>query len=215
MNDKFQRDDALAAEYALGTLSGLARLRFARRLRNEPALAANVARWQTMLAGLDNQLAPVTPPEKVWKKITLSLPEKSVPPPQRRYVGWLLAASIAAIALVASIFLQQPTLTPLTVLSDAQHREQWVLSADSKLAQLSLTPLHPAALTASNSLELWVIPAGKAPISLGLVDSENATDIALKNPELARSGMIAISLEPRGGSPTGQPTGPVLYSGQL
>ncbi len=215
MNDKLQRDDALSAEYALGTLSGLARLRFERRLRNEPALATNVARWQAVLAGLDNQLAPVMPPEKVWKKITLSLPEKNGQPPALRYVGWMLAASIAAIALVASLFLQQPTLTPLTVLSDAQHREQWVVSADSKLAQLSLTPLHPVALTTSRSLELWLIPVGKAPISLGLVDNQNTTAITLKDRELARSGMIAISLEPQGGSPTGQPTGPVLYSGQL
>ncbi|KNC13120.1 hypothetical protein AC790_10810 [Pantoea sp. RIT-PI-b] len=215
MNNQQQRDDALSAEYALGTLSGLARLRFATRLRAEPTLAANVARWQAMLAGLDSQLGPITPPEKVWKKIALSLPEKREQPPQRRYVGWMLAASIAAIALIATFLLQPPTLTPLTVLSDAQHREQWVVSADSKLAQLSLTPLHPAALTASNSLELWLIPAGKAPISLGLLDSQNATAIALKNRNLVRSDMIAISLEPQGGSPTGQPTGPVLYSGQL
>ena len=94
-------------------------------------------------------------------------------------------------------------------------RQQWVVSADSKLAQLSLTPLHPATLSANNSLELWLIPNGKAPISLGLLDSQNATQIALKEPDQAPSGFIAISMEPRGGSPTGQPIGPVLYSGQL
>ncbi|MBD9643190.1 anti-sigma factor [Pantoea sp. PNT02] len=214
MNDKLQRDDALSAEYALGTLSGLARLRFARRLRNEPALAANVARWQALLAGLDNQLAPVTPPEKVWKKITLSLPEQRVIQPKRHYAGWLAAASVAAFALLASLFLQQPTLTPLTVLNDAQHQQQWVVSADSKLAQLSLTPLHPVTIADNNSLQLWLIPPGKAPISLGLLDNQKATDVAL-NSTISRSGIIAISLEPRGGSPTGQPTGPVLYSGQL
>lgn len=214
MNDNVQRDDALAAEYALGTLSELARLRFERRLRNEPELAANVARWQTMLAGLDNQLAPVTPPEKVWKKITLSLPEQHAIQPKRHYAGWLAAASIAAIALLASLFLQQPTLTPLTVLNDAQHQQQWVVSADSKLAQLSLTPLHPVAIADNNSLQLWLIPPGKAPISLGLLDNQKATDVALDS-TISRSGVIAISLEPRGGSPTGQPTGPVLYSGQL
>jgi len=215
MNDRQQRDDALAAEYALGTLSGLARLRFARRLHTEPELAASVARWQTLLAGLDSQLAPITPPEKVWKKITLSLPEKPVVPAKRSYAGWMVAASIAAIALIVQLVLQPATLSPLTVLSDTQHREQWVVSADNKLKQLSLTPLHPIAVASSNSLELWLIPAGKAPISLGLLNSNTATAIALNDRELTGTGIIAISLEPQGGSPTGQPTGPVLYSGQL
>lgn len=214
MNENVQRDDALAAEYALGTLSELARLHFERRLRNEPELAANVARWQTLLAGLDNQLAPVTPPEKVWKKITLSLPEQRAIRAKRHYAGWLAAASFAAIALLASLFMQPPTLTPLTVLNDAQHQQQWVVSADSKLEQLSLTPLHPVAIADNTSLQLWLIPPGKAPISLGLLDNQKATDVAL-NSTISRSGVIAISLEPRGGSPTGQPTGPVLYSGQL
>ncbi len=102
----------------------------------------------------------------------------------------------------------------MTVLNDAQHQQQWVVSADSKLAQLSLTPLHPVAIADSNSLQLWLIPPGKSPISLGLLDNQKATDVAL-NSTISRSSVIAISLEPRGGSPTGQPTGPVLYSGQL
>lgn len=214
MNDKQQRDDALSAEYALGTLSGLARLRFETRLRAEPELAANVARWQTLLAGMDSQLAPVAPPEKVWKKIALSLPQQHSRQPKRYYAGWLAAASIAAIALIAHLFFQPPTLTPLTVLNDAQHQEQWVVSADSELAQLRLTPLHPVAVAANNSLQLWLILPGKAPISLGLLDNQQATAVTL-NRDIARSGTIAISLEPHGGSPTGQPTGPVLYSGQL
>ena len=57
--------------------------------------------------------------------------------------------------------------------------------------------------------------AGKAPISLGLLQSDIPTHVALRNNTLTPDAMIAISLEPKGGSPTGQPTGPVLYSGKI
>lgn len=40
MNDAEKRDDMLAAEYALGTLRGGARLQFQKRVLREPALAA-------------------------------------------------------------------------------------------------------------------------------------------------------------------------------
>ena len=43
MNDSEKRDDMLAAEYALGTLRGGARLQFQKRLAAEPVLAARVA----------------------------------------------------------------------------------------------------------------------------------------------------------------------------
>ncbi len=31
----------------------------------------------------------------------------------------------------------------------------------------------------------------------------------------AEGGSLAVSVEPKGGSPTGSPTGPVIYSGKL
>ncbi|PET35949.1 hypothetical protein CN514_24955, partial [Bacillus sp. AFS001701] len=67
MNDSEKRDDMLAAEYALGTLRGGARLQFQKRLAAEPGLAARVAYWQEMFSTLDSHLAPVHPPETVWK----------------------------------------------------------------------------------------------------------------------------------------------------
>lgn len=90
MSVKVQRDDALAAEYALGTLRGSARLRFQRRLQAEPALAAQVARWQTLLAGLDQVQPPVTPPETLWKKLPFPCrPTSASRPHAGRYRGLL------------------------------------------------------------------------------------------------------------------------------
>ncbi|HHA1914889.1 TPA: anti-sigma factor [Enterobacter asburiae] len=215
MNDSEKRDDMLAAEYALGTLRGGARLQFQKRLADEPTLAARVAYWQNMFSTLDSHLAPVPPPETVWKRIVLDLPPKKPLRKSRLYLGWLAAASLAAVTVVTWYSTRTPELAPIMVLNDAQQHGQWIVSADSSRQYLSITPLRPNAIAAQNSLQLWLIPAGKAPISLGLLHSNASTHVAIGNKTLTPDAMIAISLEPEGGSPTGQPTGPVLYSGKI
>lgn len=215
MNDNEKRDDALAAEYALGTLRGNARLRFQKRLLHERELAERVARWETTFSTLDSHLAPILPPEKVWKKILLDLPAQTPARRTRPYLGWMVAAGLAAITLTTWYATREPELSPLVVLNDAQQKGQWLVSADSQRQQLSISPLRPAALTTNNSLQLWLIPAGKTPLSLGLVNSQAPTQVRLNKLTLAADAVIAISLEPKGGSPTGQPTGPVLFSGKI
>jgi anti-sigma-K factor RskA len=70
---------------------------------------------------------------------------------------------------------------------------------------------------ADRSLELWAIPEGGQPVSLGLVDPE--APVQRIRPDRAgiipTRGLFAVSVEPVGGSPTGAPTGPVVYSGAL
>lgn len=218
MNSSQKRDNALAAEYALGTLRGNARLRFEKRLRLEPELAAVTGRWQTLLGGLDSHLAPQQPPESVWKKIQLSLPPERSNERLRlswNYLGWALAAGIAAVALVPYFSSKAPELAPLVVLNGAHQQGQWLVSADSERKTLSLTPLQTAAISANNSLQLWAIPVGAKPVSLGLLDSRAQSKVGNGGVTLSRGVAIAISLEPQGGSPTGQPTGPVVYSGVL
>ncbi len=210
-----RRDDALAAEYALGTLRGGARLRFQRRMQAEPVLVARVARWQSLLTGLDTTLAPVAPPASVWKKITLSLPPEQSARATRGVYPWLAAAAMALMVLTATYLWRAPDFTPLAVLTDAQHRAQWVVSANRDGDRLSLAPLHTISPAADKSLQLWIIPAGKVPVSLGLVEAQSARAFSLHKPNALANATLAISLEPRGGSPTGQPTGPVLYSAAL
>lgn len=215
MNDLEKRDDMLAAEYALGTLRGGARLQLQRRLADEPDLAARVAYWQAMFSTLDSHLAPIHPPEAVWKKIALDLPLKAPSRNTRPYLGWMVAAGLAAVTVVTWLSTRAPELAPLMVLNDGQQHGQWVVSADSRRQQLSITPLRPTNVAAQNSLQLWLIPPGQAPVSLGLVDNRAPTQVSLKNASIVADAVIAISLEPQGGSPTGQPTGPVLYSGKI
>jgi anti-sigma-K factor RskA len=68
------------------------------------------------------------------------------------------------------------------------------------------------------SLELWMLPQGAAPRSLGVVPSTGVGRInlpALPDVALANVPALAVSLEQRGGSPTGAPQGPVLYTGRV
>lgn len=127
----------------------------------------------------------------------------------------MVAASLAALSVVARYATRTPELVPLIVLNDAQQHGEWVVSADASRQHLSIAPLRPTAVAAQHSLQLWLIPGGQAPVSMGLLHNDIPTRVTLRNTTLPPDATIAISLEPAGGSPTGLPTGPVLYSGKL
>ena len=69
------------------------------------------------------------------------------------------------------------------------------------------------ALAADKSFELWLIRPGQAaPVPLGLMPVRAGEQVALRSKTPLGEGIaFAVSLEPRGGSPTGLPTGPVLH----
>src|SRR3989442_2452755 len=75
-------------------------------------------------------------------------------------------------------------------------------------------PLVNVSLEANRALELWALPGSGAPRSLGLISASGAT-VVKKGKVLEGATGLAVSLEPAGGSPTGAPTGPVLYVGKL
>jgi anti-sigma-K factor RskA len=66
---------------------------------------------------------------------------------------------------------------------------------------------------------LWLVQDSLgAPKSLGVIDDPHAMvrpTLAGYNPEVIKSATFAVSLEPEGGSPTGAPTGPVVFAGKL
>lgn len=80
---------------------------------------------------------------------------------------------------------------------------------------LLLTPINAQNIAADRSLELWAISPGGKPHSLGLLNTQQPTQLALAAKMPDAGFTLAISLEPHGGSPTGQPTGAVLYSGAM
>lgn len=232
MKNRREYHAALSAEYALGTLRGAARRQFEQKMQDDPDLQAEVARWQEAFTQLDNTLQPVTPPASVWKRIQLQLgpvPEHkltqnsmerqvaaSARTPWRGYLGWALAAGMAALLLVPRLLVQPTAITPVAILANSSNDAgQWVVSVDKRANSLMLTPLHTQEIAKDRSLELWTIPAGGKPRSLGLLNDASPTQLSLAARMPDPGSTLAISLEPQGGSPTGQPTGAVLYSGAI
>ena len=102
------------------------------------------------------------------------------------------------------------------MLSDPKtQRAVLVATATRKETRLSVRALDPAILVSGRSLELWAVPRQGGPRSLGLVEGEHVTLklAAAADASLGDIPVLALSLEPKGGSTTGAPSGPVLYSG--
>jgi len=217
--------ERLAAEYALGTLRGRARARLKRWMRDDAELAREVAKWEARLAPLAQAVAPVAPPARVWNALQNRLEVNPKGARRMSFSVWKalgLMASGAATALLA-IAILLPSLRDtspaayVAVLSDAKtNRAVLVATAGQADKVLRVNTLDPSIQVSGRSLELWALPRDGKPKSLGVIGSAERAALRLDAPAdkaLANVPALAISLEPQGGSPTGQPTGPVLYSG--
>ena len=210
--------ERLAAEYALGTLRGPARARLKRWSLEDADLRSAMAAWEARLAPLAGAVAAVEPPARLWRQIDDRLGPASKPSPLWKALGLVASGAVAALIAVA-VFLPQPAeqASYVAVLSDPKtHQPVLVASADQRGTVLRVNTLDPKIHVAGRSLELWALPHGAKPRSLGVVSPRNRMNlnlVAAADQALGDVPALAISLEPPGGSPSGQPTGPVLYSG--
>lgn len=225
---KPERIDALAAQYAAGTLRGGARRRYETLLAAHPALQAAHRRWQERLMPLAAELTPQPPSPRVWQRIEQRLwPSAPVLPWWQRLAPWrglAALASAATLGLAVMLALPERVQPPVVVVLQgtagaAQGVNTFVASVSGDGRALVMRPLLPVSLEPGRVLELWSVPPDGAPRSLGLISAAGATVVSRdKLPAtLLRGGTaaLAVSLEPPGGSPTGAPTGPVLYSGRV
>jgi anti-sigma-K factor RskA len=221
------RTDALAAQYVLGTLRGRARERFERLARSDAALGDAVRQWEERLVPLAEALPPVRPPQRVWQAILRRIRGSGA---RARSALWsslglwrglALAGLAAAFVLAVALFTpapERPEGTLVVVLAAQDAKPALVASADRTGRVLTVKALAPVELAADRALELWALPDRGNPRSLGLVAATGVVRLALPAPAdeaLQSVPALAVSLEPRGGSPTGQPTGPVLYTGPV
>jgi anti-sigma-K factor RskA len=215
--------EALAREYVLGTLHGRTRERFARVLSSSLVARRAVASWERRFTPLAASVPPVAPPADTWPQIETALGLRRQPVRPRATAAWpAIAAAFALAALLFGtlFFVQRSTLeepTYVAVFSD-QTTPVWLLQAFEQARVLRASTINDRPEPAGSSYELWMLPDGANPVSLGLIAGTGDTLLQL-NPNqlavLAQTSTLAVSVEPAGGSPTGLPTGPVILTAPL
>lgn len=218
--------EALAGEYVLGTLDARAAAQVERAMATDPALRAAVAAWEARLAPLTVLAPQEAPPANLWDRIEAALPGAPAPAAPRPPVAvprwWralAIASTAAAFGLLALVLVpprdREEAPRMMTVLLSSRDQPAWLVEAERdgaiRLAALNAQPVPP-----DRVLQLWALPQGAtAPTSLGLIPPAGRVTVtpAAIRPEPGM--LIEISLEPPGGSPTGRPTGPVLFIGRL
>ena len=213
--------DRLAAEYVLGTLAGGARRRFDALLPAHPALRHAVAAWEARLLPMALKAEAVQPDARVWRSIESQLgwtaPAAATPAAPWRLRFWQLFATVATVAAVVlgTVPRHAPTEAPMIVVLHATKGSETLvagLSADRR--QLTIQPLEKVALTSDQSLELWALKKDGPPASLGVIAADKLTAINKHTLPKDTKG-LAVTLEPLGGSPTGAPTGAIVFVGDL
>ncbi|MFD1342390.1 anti-sigma factor [Litorisediminicola beolgyonensis] len=217
-------DSALAAEYVLGLLTEPELSVFERRLVDEPALEAEVIAWTRDLATLAEALPEVAPAPAVKRRL-----EAAAFGPTRRggffaslwpYLGGAVAASLLAWGVFSTGLLTPEAERPLYI-ADLATEDGGLLIHAGYLASTNefLIRRDDGAPPEGGDHEMWLLAGEGAPISMGVVPREPGV-IARRvlTPELSallEGGVLAVSSEPAGGSPTGAPTGPVLMTGPI
>lgn len=220
-------DDLLAAEHALGLADERA------READDAAFAAAVERWRARLDPLHGPER--APPPHLWERIERKLPanDAGVRDPARPWRLATFAASAAAAVLLGVVVLrptpEAPAPSPLpqiavtppakmmvAALTPKQGSGTVTIAYDDREGRMTVTPVGMDA--GDRTPELWVIPADGRPRSLGVIAAADARTMIVPPGEralLSGGVTLAVSLEPEGGSPTGQPTGPVVMSGTM
>lgn len=222
--------EKLAAEYVLGTTPWRARRRLQLQLKTDPQLRRAVARWEQRLMPLAQALQEIAPPAKVWRAIQAHLhPDKQRVTLWNSVGFWRTAAALAAIAFVGLVTIlmlpeQEDAHTPMMVAVMADTKTNapamtvsWEPGGPDQRA-LRIRVIGHAEMAPDTAWELWMLPGGdRPPASLGLISTHETQTVVVAKPlaeRLDAAWGLAMSVEPRGGSPTGAPTGPVLYAGQ-
>ncbi len=230
----------LAAEYVLGTLRGRARQRFERLLWTRSRLRSEVQYWEAQLSPLLSTVRPVRPRDRVWTELELriagnSIPMRPSPPPAAAprltlWRSWAIAASLAAVALAVQLYRQRGETPPpadvvkapqrpamVAMLQEPKSSATWLVSVSPGDGQIRVIASGELNVDGGQkSLELWIIGDDGKPRSLGLMPASGRASMPIPGDlQMPAKPVLALSLEPAGGSPTGLPTGPVLSTSRL
>lgn len=222
-------DRVLVAEYALGLLDGRERVVMAHRIETEPQLSAEMRVWRDRLASLDGEFADMAPPADTFGKIEHRLWGVADKP-----AGWWnslvlwrwatsVAAAIAVLALGLNVMLPRPDAQALAtqLVAALQANEgsgvEFVAFYDQVSGAVRITSLSGEAFS-DKDYELWYIKGDAPAVSMGVLPINQKREIPLD--AAARAGIeagttLAVTLETKGGSPTGVAQGPIVAVGKV
>jgi anti-sigma-K factor RskA len=232
-------DEVLAGEYVLGVLDTTQRRQLQARLQTDRAFARRVEDWERRLAPLLADIAPVEVPASVWTAVCARLgwertPEKLPQGVWERLGFWRAATVFASVVAIAALAFSiehalapapppvaQPAeaaARPVTPLQHDDGTPGWLASVDAEKGTVLMVPVPAAPDARGRVPELWLIPAGKAPVSLGAVSINRSHIITV--PQSARAALVAgsilaITLESAAGIPHPAPTSAIIAKGTI
>ncbi len=229
-----RRLDALAREYALGTLAGPARRRFERLRRDSRAAELAVLVWQERLATLARPVPALEPSERVWTGLEQRLfPAAAAPaePWWRRLVsGRSLGGALAGMLLAVVVLREQPAWIGMEparetlpasyvgLLHDGAGQPTLLASSRRHGRVLTVKMLRPLAVPAGSVAVLWALPKdGGAPFAVGTVPTQGSATVALADTSeklFFNVARLGVSIEPAGAAALpARPGGPFVLSG--
>lgn len=190
-----------------------------------PAAAPPDAVWQAIERRL--QLQPASASSRT---VPAAAPSASAPNAPSSWQRWLhslsfwrglgIASTALAGVLVALLVGRQlapvaPMPSYVALLADSSAHTAAIISGDAQRRQLTVRLVNKPQLAADQALELWAVPAAGTPRSLGVLAADGTITLPLPADATPDAiPLLAISLEPKGGSPNPNgPSGPILFKG--
>jgi len=223
-------DSILVAEYVLGLLDTGAAEALERRFRTEPELVRGVQFWRSRFALLDSEFEDVPAPPGILAAIEGRLYGNTRP---TAFGGWwnnlavwrgLAAASLAVAVVAVGFNLLRPVplapeefATQLVAALQAQEGSgvEFVALYDSRQGAVRLVSVSGQSVP-DRDYELWAIEGEAAPVSVGIVAIEGRSQMPIPpavGSAFGEGTVLAVTIEPKGGSPSGAPTGPIVAMG--
>jgi anti-sigma-K factor RskA len=230
-------DDVLAGELVLGVLDTAQHRQLQLRVQSDHEFARRVEHWERRLAPLLSDIQPVEPPAQVWVGICrrLGWTEREVASSVWGSLSfWRAATVLASVIAVAALTLTveerpslvtpplaqqaEPQAKPVTPLAHDDGTPGWLASVDAAHGTVLMVPVPAAPDPQGRVPELWLIPAGQAPRSLGAVSINRSHTVTV--PQDARAALVvgsvlAITLEPPEGIPHPAPSGAIVAKGTI
>lgn len=205
-------DDALAAEYVLGVLALDDRMAAETRAKHDSNFAAMISAWENRLSGLNDDYAEV-PSRNLLPVIEARLFPVAAKPAKVGF-GWmrLFGGVGLAAALALAVYVAQPVSGPVVVATLTTADSALIYEARFSEDQMIVTRVAGAAAPAGEVHELWIIAPNAAPVSLGLLADAS---LSVAYPAPPAGWVLAVSVEPAGGSPAAGPTGPVIMTAEI